>query len=86
MRYNWDPNDQQNWEMNCEAEWLETVEKNYKLLKVGDLVKLSKSNYPQYKDSTGILLQTVGEGYWEVFINGNSHPYRIHDEDITEIV
>ena len=85
MRNDWEPNDQQAWEMNCEAEWMKSVEKNYKLLMPGDLVKLSTSSYPQYKDSTGILLQTVGEGYWEVFIDGNSHPYRIPDKDIEEI-
>ena len=86
MRYDWDSNDQQSWEMNCEAEWLETVEKNYKLLKIGDLVRLNAASYPQYKGTTGVLLQTVGEGYWEVFIDGNSHPYRIPDIDIDEIL
>lgn len=86
MRHDWEPNDQQAWEMDREAEWLETVEKNYKLLMPGDLVKLNTSRYPQYRGMSGILLQTVGEGYWEVLINGDSHPYRIPDEDITEIV
>ena len=86
MRHDWEPNDQQNWEMHSEAKWLESLDKNYKLLKAGDLVRLSLDRYPQYEGSTGILLQTVGEGYWEVFVNGDSHPYRVHDEDIDEIV
>lgn len=82
MRHDWEPNDQQ----DREAEWMEAAEKNYKLLKTGDLVRLNAASYPQYKGTTGVLLQSVGEGYWEVFIDGNSHPYRIPDEDITEIV
>ena len=82
MRHDWEPNDQQ----DRETEWMETAEKNYKLLKAGDLVRLNAASYPQYKGTTGVLLQTVGEGYWEVFIDGNSHPYRIPDVDIDEIV
>lgn len=86
MRHDWEPNDQQVWKMDSETERMETVEKNYKLLKTGDLVRLNAASYPQYKGTTGVLLQTVGEGYWEVFIDGNSHPYRIPDVDIDEIV
>ena len=86
MRHDWEPNDQQNWEMDHEAEWAEPVDKNYKLLMAGDLVRLNIARYPQYKDSTGILVQTIGKGYWEVLINGDSHPYRIPDDDIDEIV
>ena len=82
MRHDWEPKDHQ----VREVEWMETEEKNYKLLKIGDLVRLNAASYPQYKGTTGVLLQTVGEGYWEVLINGDSHPYRIPDEDITEFV
>ena len=86
MRYNWEPNDQQHWEMSQEAQWMESMQSNYKLLCAGDLVRLNKHSYPQYAEKTGIILQSAGEGYWEIFIDGCSHPYRISDADIAEVV
>ena len=45
MRYDWEPNDQQNWEMNCEAERAAKVrplrDYNGDILNTGDLVWLT---------------------------------------------
>jgi hypothetical protein len=45
MRHDWDPNDQQNWEMNCEAERMAKVrplrDYNGDILNPGDLVWLT---------------------------------------------
>ena len=45
MRHNWDPNDQQNWERNCEAERAAKVrplrDYNGDILNTGDLVWLT---------------------------------------------
>ena len=43
MRHNWDPNDQQNWEMNCQAERKARPLRDYNgdILNTGDLVWLT---------------------------------------------
>jgi hypothetical protein len=45
VRHDWDPNDQQNWEMNCEAERMAKVrplrDYNGDILNPGDLVWLT---------------------------------------------
>jgi len=43
MRFDWDPNDQQNWEMNCEAERKVKPLRDYNgdILNPGDLVWLT---------------------------------------------
>jgi len=45
MRHDWEPNDQQNWEMNCEAERMAKVrplrDYNGDILNPGDLVWLT---------------------------------------------
>ena len=43
MKHDWDPNDQQNWEMNCEAELAAKPLRDYNgdILNAGDLVWLT---------------------------------------------
>jgi hypothetical protein len=47
-------------------------------MKVGDLVKLSPCDYPQYRRYVGILISDHGDGLWEVHIKGKLHPYLVH--------
>jgi len=47
-------------------------------MKVGDLVKLSPCDYPQYRGQVGILMSDEGDGLWKVFIEGRLHPYLVH--------
>ena len=47
-------------------------------MKVGDLVRLSPCDYPQYRRHVGILISDHGDGLWEVHIKGKLHPYLVH--------
>ena len=47
-------------------------------MKVGDLVKLSPCDYPQYRGQIGILASDEGDGLWKVFIKGKFHPYLVN--------
>ena len=49
------------------------------VLYIGDMIKLDKKSYPQYKGMAGVLIQEIGTGYWEVLINGQSHAFRISE-------
>jgi|TARA_A100000172_G_scaffold64418_2_gene43892 hypothetical protein len=47
-------------------------------MKVGDLVKLSHIDYPQYVNLKGILMEEVFPQKWKVYIKGKMHPYLVH--------
>lgn len=47
-------------------------------MKVGDLVKLSPCDYPQYRGQIGILVSDEGDRLWKVFIKGKLHPYLVN--------
>ena len=47
-------------------------------MKVGDLVKISPCDYPQYRGHVGILVNEEYPDQWKVFIKGNVHPYLVH--------
>lgn len=47
-------------------------------MKVGDLVKLSPIDYPQYVNLKGILMEEVYPQKWKIFIKGKTHPYLVH--------
>ena len=73
MRHDWDPNDQQNWEMNCEAERAAKVrplrDYNGDVLNTGDLVWLTNDIQKQLAIVLGeshrenVLVRTVKGGY-----------------------
>ena len=71
MRYDWDPNDQQNWEMNCEAERKAKPLRDYNgdILNPGDLVWLSDYNPRELAIVLGeshrenVLVRPVKGGY-----------------------
>ncbi len=52
-------------------------------MQVGDLVRLSPCDYPQYRGQVGILMSDEGDGLWKVFIKGRLHKYLVN-VNITE--
>ena len=71
MRYDWEPNDQQNWEMNCEAERAARPLRDYNgdILNAGDLVWLTDYRPMQLAIVLGeshrenVLVRPVKGGY-----------------------
>jgi hypothetical protein len=47
-------------------------------MKVGDLVRLSILDYPQYRGKIGVLVREHGVDRWRVYIAGRTHPYLVH--------
>jgi hypothetical protein len=77
MRHDWDPNDQQNWEMNCEAERAAKVrplrDYNGDILNTGDLVWLT--NRIDQWSWLLFLASLTGRTLWFAYIKGG---YRLH--------
>lgn len=51
-------------------------------MKVGDLVELCGTNYPQYVNLKGILVDEFYPQKWKVYIKGKVHPYLVHQVSI----
>jgi hypothetical protein len=47
-------------------------------MKVGDLVRLSPCDYPQYQGKIGVLVRQHHVDRWFVHIKGRMHPYHVH--------
>ena len=71
MKHDWEPNDQQNWEMNCEAERAARPLRDYNgdILNTGDLVWLTNDIQKQLAIVLGeshrenVLVRPVKGGY-----------------------
>jgi len=85
MRHNWDPNDQQNWEMNCEAERAAKVrplrDYNGDILNPGDLVWLT---YHRWRE----LAVVLGESHREnarVRLVKSGYDFTVSDIDCEKV-
>jgi hypothetical protein len=52
---------------------------------IGDMIRLDEKSYPQYKGIEDVLIQEIDTGYWEVFINGQSHNFRINERSMSKL-
>ena len=85
MRHDWDPNDQQNWERNCEAERASKVRPlrdiDGEVLKPGDLVWL-------YDHRPIELAMVLGESHREnvlVRLVKGGYDFTVHDLDCEKV-
>ena len=51
-------------------------------MKVGDLVELCNSSYPQYRGKFGVLVEDRYIGRWIVMIGCALHPYVVDESDM----
>ena len=55
-------------------------------MKVGDLVKLNETSYPQYKGKVGVLVDfgtmPSASTPWIVMINGKPHTFFVKERDM----
>ena len=54
-------------------------------MKSGDLVRLNRGDYPQYRHHFGILIQECHPDMWQVHIKGRLHPYLVHKVSLMEV-
>jgi len=51
-------------------------------VKVGDLVELCRTGYPQHRGKFGVLVELRFTGRWIVMIGSVLHPYVIDETDM----
>ena len=85
MRHDWDPNDQQNWERNCEAERAAKVrplrDYNGDILNTGDLVWLT-NRVP--KELALVIGESHGENVLVRYIKGGLD-FAIYEMDCEKV-